>query len=183
MLTIGVLADTHIPDRARHLDPEVIVRFRDAGVGAILHAGDVSVPAVLSQLELIAPVYAVKGNRDVFLLRNLPIQREESWNGVRIGLTHGHLPWRNYLFDRVHFKLHGYDHERLIPRLLDTFTQVDVIVFGHGHLPLNENRNGRLLFNPGSPHFPARKGQRPSIGFLHISLDSTVRAEILYLNT
>lgn len=28
---------------------------------------------------------------------------------------------------------------------------VDVIVFGHSHLPLNEKRSGVLYFNPGSP--------------------------------
>ena len=42
MTSLGVLADTHIPDRVPELDPQIIQVFRRAGVAAILHAGDVS---------------------------------------------------------------------------------------------------------------------------------------------
>ncbi len=55
------------------------------------------------------------------------------------------------------------------------FRQTRVIVFGHGHLPLNEWIDGRLVFNPGSPHFPSEKKLAPSLGFLHISGESEVR--------
>lgn len=181
MITLGVLADTHVPDRARSLAPEVCSRFEEAGVDAILHAGDVSTPVVLDQLERIAPVFAVRGNRDIFRLSYLPMERIESWDGVRVGLTHGHGRWFNYMLDRVHFELHGYYHERLIPRLLKSFPDIDVIVFGHGHLPLNERRDGCLLFNPGSPHFPV-KGSNPSIGLLKIRSGYQIWGEILYLH-
>ena len=181
MITLGVLADTHVPDRARNLAPVVLAEFQAAGVEAILHAGDVSVPGVLEELEQIAPVIAVQGNRDIFKLRNLPLKRVETWSGVKIGLTHGHAPWHKYLLDRLHFMKAGYHHERLIPRLLDSFSDVDVIVFGHGHFPLNQRHDGRLLFNPGSPHFPGARQLKPSIGFLHISSGDQVRAHVHYL--
>jgi putative phosphoesterase len=155
--------------------------FRNAGLQAILHAGDVSVPAVLEQLDEIAPVYAVRGNRDIFTLGSLPLERVMSWNGAAVALTHGHGPWRNYLVDRLHFKLHGYYHERLIPRLLGSFPDVQAIVFGHGHLPLNEYRAGRLLFNPGSPHLPGANGLDPSVGFLHISGSGEISGEVVHL--
>ena len=64
MIRLGVISDTHIPDRARRLNERVIPVFREAGVSAILHAGDVSTPRVLKQLEEVAPVYATRGNRD-----------------------------------------------------------------------------------------------------------------------
>ncbi len=168
MLTLGVIADTHVPDRRSRLDPQALELFKARNVQAILHAGDVSAPGVLAQLEQIAPVYAVRGNRDWLWLRHLPAERALNFGGVNIGMTHGHFGWLRYLLDRPYYMLHGYRHERLTPRLLPRFPQAQVIVFGHGHLPLNEWRDGQLLFNPGSPHFPSETNLAPSLGFLHL---------------
>lgn len=182
MLTLGVIADTHIPDRVRRLHPEVIPLFQAAGVTAILHAGDVSSPGVLAQLGQAAPVYAVRGNRDWLWLRDLPLISRLNFAGVTIGLAHGHGGWRSYVADRVRVMLRGYRHELLLPRLLATFPDERVIVFGHGHLPLNRWLNERLLFNPGSPHFPEKRNLAPSVGLLHISAESEVRGEIVELS-
>jgi uncharacterized protein len=179
--TIGVLADTHIPDRARQLDARVLEIFRSAGVRAILHAGDVSVPRVLSMLAEIAPVYAVKGNRDWIWLGRLPAKLRLELEGITIGMAHGHGSLKNYLVDRITLLSYDYHHEMLIPRLLAAFPDTRVIVFGHGHLPLNNWRNGQLLFNPGSPHFPHYKHITPSIGLLHLSAGGEVRGEIINL--
>lgn len=54
---VGLISDTH--DLVR---PEALTAL--AGVELILHAGDVCSPAVLSVLERIAPVRAVRGNND-----------------------------------------------------------------------------------------------------------------------
>ena len=88
-LTLGVISDTHVPDRVRQLDPQAFGIFQAAGVQAILHAGDVSGPQLLAQLEQIAPVYAVKGNRDFLWLPHLPAELrlgrcylpERAWRG------------------------------------------------------------------------------------------------------
>ncbi len=61
---LGVVADTHVPDKAKTLNPQVLAILRQAEVSAILHAGDISSPGVLTALGEIAPVYAVLGNRD-----------------------------------------------------------------------------------------------------------------------
>src|SRR5687768_1713811 len=105
MLTIGVISDTHIPDRARGLNPRVIPLFQQAQVDAILHAGDISTPRVLEQLSRVAPVYAVRGNRDWVALRRLPKSLRLTFDGVVIGLAHGHGHWWNYLIDRVDYIL------------------------------------------------------------------------------
>jgi putative phosphoesterase len=175
MLTLGVIADTHVPDRRRSLDPRVLDMLRSRDISAILHAGDVSSPGVLAELEQIAPVYAVRGNRDWLWLRHLPFERMMTFAGVTIAMTHGHGTWWRYFLDRPYFMLYGYRHERLLPRLLAGFRQAEVIVFGHGHLPLNEWIDGKLLFNPGSPHFPSKKNLAPSLGFLHIQERSEIR--------
>jgi putative phosphoesterase len=181
-LTLGVISDTHIPDRARGLHPAVLPLFRDAPVSTILHAGDISIPSVLAELAQVAPVFTVRGNRDILWRHRLPLTLNLNFNGLDIGLTHGHGGWRRYLIDRVYFTFHGYNHERLLPRLLTTFPQANVIVFGHGHLTLNRWVGDQLFFNPGSPHFPGIKGLAPSVGLLHISAESEVVGEIVALD-
>jgi hypothetical protein len=99
MTTLGVLADTHIPDRVPDLNPKVIQIFQQAQVAAILHAGDVSVPRVLKELEQVAPVHAVRGNRDIFYLRNLSMQIRLTIDGVSIGMAHGHETFIRYMLD------------------------------------------------------------------------------------
>lgn len=182
LFTLGVVADTHIPDRRRSLNPQVLEIFREAFVTAILHAGDVSTPGVLRQLEQIAPVYAVRGNRDWVALRRLPSALRLQLAEVTIGLTHGHgLAW-DYLRDRLEYMRRGYRLELFQPRLLAAFPDVDVIVFGHTHRALNHYVNGKLVFNPGSPHFPDLKGDPPSVGLLYIKPDGGVVGEIRALD-
>lgn len=181
MITVGVISDTHIPDRARSLDALALEVFQQAGVVEILHAGDVSTPRVLDQLAEIAPVYAVRGNRDWVSLSRLPYHRIRSYDGVQVGLTHGHGRWWNYMIDRVDYMLRGYRLEIFQPRLLETFSQARVIVFGHTHRPLVHWSGEILLFNPGSPHFPDIKTSPPSVGLLRIDAGGGVSGEIVYL--
>lgn len=180
MITIGVIADTHIPDRARTLNPRIAAVFDDAKVVSILHAGDVSSPNVLKELETIAPVHAVQGNRDWLLLRHLPFKQTFEFNRAKIGMTHGHGKLARYLLDKVYYAFLGYNHEHIIPWLLNTFPETDVIVFGHGHIPLNCRINGQLLFNPGSPHVP-KVGLTPSVGLLYIHDEVEFSGEIIKL--
>jgi uncharacterized protein len=163
------------------MDGRIIPLFRQAEVQAILHAGDVSTPRVLEQLGKVAPVYAVKGNRDWLWLPGLPKELRLSVMDLEIGLTHGHGNLWDYLVDRPYFILHGYRHERLFPRLKKTFPNSRVIVFGHGHCSLNRWVDGQLFFNPGSPHFPDKKGYPSSLGLLHIAAGGVVEGEIIEL--
>ena len=129
MTSLGVLADTHIPDRVPELNPQIIQMFRQVGVAAILHAGDVSAPRVLAELEQVAPVYAVRGNRDIFNLRNLPIQINLNIEGVSIGMAHGHGNFSRYMIDKIQHSFRGVYYEQYLRRMLQTFPDVDVIVF------------------------------------------------------
>ncbi len=181
-ITLGVIADTHIPDRAKHLHPQIQMVFQQAGVSAILHAGDISTPSVIAQLSRTAPVYAIRGNRDWLFIRSLPLTRRLSFNGATIVLTYGHGRWRDYIADRIYYMLHGYRLERFSGRLLTAFPMAQAIVFGHTHRPLNVRVNGLLLFNPGSPHFPEQKNQAPSIGLIHIPAGGReIQGEIIEL--
>lgn len=180
-MIVGVISDTHVPDRRRDLHPGVIPLFRQAGVEAILHAGDVSVGQVLIELGQVAPVYAVRGNRDWVAMRQLPNTLRLNFAGVTLGMAHGHGHWWNYVANRAEYLLRGFRLEMFLPRLLEAFPDVQVIVFGHIHRPLNLLVDGRLIFNPGSPHFPDGQEITPSVGLLTIEAVGKVKGEIVYL--
>ena len=98
-VTLGVISDTHVPDWVDRLHPKTIGIFKEAKVDAILHAGDICSPEVISQLERVAPVFAVRGNRDIYLLSKLPRVRLLTFAGHRIALVHGHGRWNHYLIN------------------------------------------------------------------------------------
>ena len=180
MLTLGVIADTHIPDRLKTLPPQIFDIFH--GVTAILHAGDVSAPRVLAELAQIAPVYAVAGNRDIGL--GLPLDRVLEFDGVTIGLTHGHGGWGSYIAEKFAYLARGYQKERFIQIARSRFDGAGVraIVFGHTHRPVNEWRDGVLMFNPGSfgpDYYSPNNG--PAVGLLRIDR-STLMAGIVCLD-
>lgn len=181
MITLGVISDTHIPDRARSLDRLALDVFQSAKVDAILHAGDVSTPRVITQLTEIAPVHAVRGNRDWVALSHLPYHSLLSIEGVKVGLTHGHGRWWNYVVDRVNYMVNGYRLEMFQPRLIEAFPHARVIVFGHTHRPLVHWVGDVLLFNPGSPHFPDIQTDAPSVGLLQLDAGGEVSAKIVLL--
>jgi putative phosphoesterase len=182
MTTLGVLADTHVPDRVPELNPRVFQVFHDAGVAAILHAGDVSVPRVLDELEQLAPVYAVQGNRDIFYLRNLPMQIRLTFDGISIGMAHGHGTFSRYMIDKIHHWVYGKLIERYVKRMVQTFPDVDVIVFGHLHVPCNLHLDGKLLFNPGSTSYPWPRGDPATFGLLHLDRGKEPKGEIIEIS-
>lgn len=181
MTTLGVLADTHIPDRMAKLQPRVLEIFQQAKVSAILHAGDVSIPSVLDELRQVAPIHAVQGNRDIFCLRQLPMRIELNIEGKSIGMAHGHGTFSRYMLDKLNRAIHGRMVESYLNRMLGTFPDVDVIVFGHLHVPCNFLLDGKLIFNPGSTSYPWPRNDPATIGLLHLEKGEKPRGEIIYL--
>jgi hypothetical protein len=85
--------------------------------------------------------------------------------------------------DRMDYMLRGYRLEMFLPRLLAAFPGINVIVFGHTHHPLIHHVDGKLVFNPGSPHFPDPRTSAPSVGLLYISESGAVEGEIRTLSS
>jgi putative phosphoesterase len=180
LMPVGIVADTHIPDRVSELHPAILATLRQAGVSQILHAGDIAVPRVLETLRQLAPVTAVRGNRDIFA-GPLPLVEDLELGGVRVTLTHGHGGWIPYLRDKIKYFLDGYRLERYIPHLLAAGSHSQVIIYGHTHFPELIWREGKLLFNPGSASFGSAGNPLPSIGLLHIYPEGKFQAEIVRL--
>ncbi len=142
-----------ISDTHGLLRPQAVAAL--AGSDLILHAGDIGDPSVLDELRRIAPLVAVRGNVDVGeWAQSVPETQDREIGGIRIHLLHniGHLA---------------------------PAVAADVVVFGHSHQPMNERRNGRLYFNPGSAG-PRRFRLPIALGCLRIE-GSDVSGEILEL--
>ena len=179
LLTVGVVSDTHIPDRVDRLHPQVIPILRAAHVDQILHAGDISIPPVLDELRQVAPVTAVCGNRDLVFGWSLPQVRLLDLAGVKVALLHGHGGWIKYIQEKFITHDKPYVFERFYPILLKSAPDARVYVFGHSHYPENFWQEGKLLFNPGSASSSLNHKLAPSVGILRFYGGGQVEGEII----
>ena len=136
-MLIGLISDTHIPDRAKEIPQKVFDAFKD--VDLILHAGDLTSLKVIDELEKVAPVIAIQGNMDRINGINLPIAKVVEVENLKIGIAHGEV------YPRA-------DTQQLV--YLAKELDVDILVTGHSHQPKIEQSEGILLLNPGSPVVP-----------------------------
>jgi uncharacterized protein len=129
-----LLADTHLPVRARTLPAQVWDAV--ASVDLVVHAGDWVSVALLDELEeRAAGLLGCYGNNDgPELRRRLPEVATAELEGVRVGVVHetGQRQGR----------------ER---RMRAAFPDLDLLVFGHSHIPWDTSGDGLRLLNPGSP--------------------------------
>jgi putative phosphoesterase len=130
-----LLADTHLPRRARDLPAPVWAAVDAADV--VVHAGDwVSVDAYTALAERSRRLVACYGNNDGPALRDrLPLVARAELDGLRLGVVHetGPAAGREQRCDAQHGDL-------------------DVLVFGHSHIPWDSvTPRGMRLLNPGSP--------------------------------
>jgi putative phosphoesterase len=132
---ILLLADTHVPKRAKALPGQVWRAVEDADL--VIHAGDWVDVALLDELEARAnSVIGVWGNNDGADLRSrLPEVARVVVEGIRIAVVHetGPAGGRETRCDAA-------------------YPETDLLVFGHSHIPWDTvTPNGLRLLNPGSP--------------------------------
>lgn len=130
-----LMADTHVPKRARDL-PEQLWREVDTA-DVVVHAGDWVHEPLLDELAgRSAHLVAVHGNNDGPELRaRLPEVAREEVAGLRLAVVHETGPAKG--------------RER---RCQQEYDDVDLLVFGHSHIPWDTTtESGLRLLNPGSP--------------------------------
>ncbi|GAA2332709.1 metallophosphoesterase [Streptomyces kunmingensis] len=134
-MLVLLMSDTHLPKRAKELPAELLERLPLADV--VVHAGDWVDTATLDLLESRSRrLIAVYGNNDGHELRaRLPEVARAELGGLRFGV--------------VHETGAAQGRER---RCAERFPDLDVLVFGHSHIPWDTTAPGGLrLLNPGSP--------------------------------
>lgn len=136
-MLIGVISDTHIPERADRIPDIVFEVFKDSDL--ILHAGDLVSLQIKDKLENIAPTICVQGNMDRYMGLDLPKRKKIDIEGIQIGLNHGEVYPRG-------------DTQQL--RYIGLEMGVEVLITGHTHWSFIKELPDMLLLNPGSPTVP-----------------------------
>jgi len=162
--TVGLIADTHIPARARSIPKRVFEIFEN--VDFIVHAGDLVELAVIDELEQLAPVLAVYGNMD----------------GPEVS---GALPKLNSLkvFDWKIGVIHDPGALFGMGKMREIVKQNDfnVLVYGHTHNSGIKWDRNILFINPGSPTNPIPPFiTKPSVALVRITKDA-ITPEIVHI--
>ena len=116
---IAVISDTH-----GLLRPECVRVLETCE--AVMHAGDVGKPQVLSRLREIAETYVVRGNVDKEWAEDLPVELETELYGFHFYMVH----------NKKHIKAD----------LGDT----DIVIYGHSHKYEEKTQGNITYLNPGS---------------------------------
>jgi len=154
-----LIADTHVPKRARGLPAAVWHEVARADV--VLHAGDWVEPSVLDELEERAKrLVACWGNNDGDeLRRRLPERADVTLHGVRFTVVHetGASGGRD-------------------ARMARLYPDTDVLVFGHSHIPWDTTaETGLRLLNPGSP---TDRRRQPFCTYMTATVSDGVLSEV-----
>ena len=130
-IRIGVLSDTHL-QRVSKTFEEILDRYL-SDVDVFFHVGDFTSPDLVEYLEE-RRFYGVCGNMDPPDIKDrLPEKRIVELGPFRFGLVHGWGP-----------------SDGLEERVIESFPNVDVVVYGHSHRAVSSFRDGVLVFNPGT---------------------------------
>ncbi|WP_295343502.1 metallophosphoesterase family protein [uncultured Subdoligranulum sp.] len=106
------------------LRPQVVEHLKNAD--AILHGGDINRQSIVDELRRYAPLYIVRGNNDKEWAEAIPLDLTVTLGGVTFYMVHNKK------------------------EVAADLTGVDVVVFGHSHRYLQEDKDGVLWLNPGS---------------------------------
>ncbi|MBB5181293.1 hypothetical protein HNQ44_002758 [Planomicrobium koreense] len=151
MKKIVILSDTHIPVRAKKLPQALVAECETADF--IIHAGDWQTMDVFHELSAYANTDGVTGNVDPWdILDRFGKKKIFEIDGLKIGVIHGD-------------GIRNTTEQRAFEAFADD--NVDIIVFGHSHIPVMRDAGGVTLFNPGSPTDKRHQPQY-SFGLLEI---------------
>ncbi|WEO93786.1 metallophosphoesterase [Streptomyces sp. FXJ1.172] len=146
-----MVSDTHVPKRAKRLPEQLLAELPRADV--VFHAGDWVDTATLDLLESSSRrLIGVYGNNDGPALRaRLPEVAYADLGGLRFAVVHETGPAQ------------GRE-----ARCAARFPGLDVLVFGHSHIPWDTTApTGLRLLNPGSP---TDRRRRPHCTYLTATL-------------
>lgn len=145
-MLIAVISDSHNNDRAIK---EVRRYIKNADVLLFLGDGENDIDKITEEFE--GEVYSVSGNCD--FLGKSPKEMIIELDGNKIFMCHGHTYNVKYGYDNIYYR--------------GLSLGVDIVLFGHSHIPMVEQHNNIVLMNPGSISHGACMSKR-SLGYIEI---------------
>ena len=139
---------------------------KEGGADLLIHLGDLEGGEYYIEQTAGCPVHMVAGNNDIFT--RLPKEKEFVLGNKRVFITHGHHYYVSAGYDRI--------CQEAIRR------KADIVMFGHIHRPVQIEKNGILLLNPGSISYPRQQGRRSTYMVMEISQDNEVNVELKYVD-
>jgi uncharacterized protein len=142
-----------VPSQVKEL-PSIIKEEAEKS-DCCLHCGDFTSFTIFKKLSQWTKTYGVCGNMDDMAIRkNLPLKQILKLEEVTIALTHGSGHPQNLIY-------------RINNEFSNKMSAIDMLIFGHSHCALNEERCGKIYLNPGSPTDTIFAAKR-SYGILNI---------------
>ncbi len=171
-IKIGAVSDTHLTSQNIKENSGMFSRLKQLAdkffnrVDLIIHAGDIESFEVIRCLQHYAPVVFVPGNVD----REDAIINEPE---VKI------LDSKSVKFFPENLKI-VISHERKKLFRFGTDPSVNILIFGHSHIPSIEVYDNQYWINPGSVKRPCGDIAKPSCAVIEIT--EKIEAKIEYFD-
>lgn len=159
-MRILVVSDTH----KKHENLKRVLE-NVSPVDLLIHLGDAEGYEDMIGEMAGCPMEIVAGNNDFF--SRLPREKELEIGKYRILITHGHHYYVGAGISDIMREAEG--------------RGMDIVMFGHTHVPLIEYGEHVIALNPGSLSYPRQEGKRPSYLLMDIDKKGKAFFEIEYL--
>jgi len=159
-MRILVVSDTH----KKHENLKRVLE-NVSPVDLLIHLGDAEGYEDMIGEMAGCPMEIVAGNNDFF--SRLPREKELEIGKYKVLITHGH---------------HYYVAAGISDIMREAEARgMDIVMFGHTHVPLIEYGEHTIALNPGSLSYPRQEGKRPSYILMDIDKKGEAFFEIEYL--
>ena len=159
-MKVFIVSDTHDKHRSLEMALEQV-----GEIDVFIHLGDIG--DGLEHIDAIVDCekYMIGGNNDFF--SSLPREREFLIGNKRVFITHGHK------------YIKGLNLAGLVEA--GRSRGVDIVMFGHTHMPYLERLSDLTLLNPGSISLPRQTDREPSFVLMEMELSGEVKYNTYYL--
>ena len=159
-MRILIISDTH----KKHENLKRVLESVSP-VDLLIHLGDAEGYEDIIGEMAGCPMEIVAGNNDFF--SRLPREKQLQIGKYRVLITHGHYYY-------------------VASGITDIISEaqargLDIVMFGHTHVPLIEYGEHVIALNPGSLSYPRQEGRRPSYILMDINKKGDAFFEIEYL--
>ncbi len=159
-MRVLIVSDTH----RRHGNLEAVIA-KEQPFDMMIHLGDVETGEDYVRALVDCEVKMVCGNNDY--CTELPFDLEFTIEGTRVFITHGHTYYVYRGFEKLEYEARK--------------RNADVVMYGHLHEPMIEERDGLTVLSPGSISYPRQKGRVPSYIIMEVERGRKAEYQLCYL--